>query len=239
MSVEAAIKDLKEAFYAQDDVKCPELTKKALEAGADPLELLENHLLAWTKEICGRSAFQSDREAPGVEQVKAEDMIMLSELIMIAECLTASVSILRPELAKRAVKVKSPGRIVVGTVEGDIHDIGKSLVANMWAAAGYAVVDMGYDVPAQTFVNEARMAKADIIGISCSMAMARCVVGEVVDGLKKRNMRDNVKIITGGQASFGSDIETYGTDAFGVNLSEGLSGAKELMRILKEERQKK
>ncbi len=232
------IKELKDAFYAQDDAKCPQLTKKALEAGVDPQELLENHLLAWTKDITGRSIFDSCRETDGTAPPKAENAIMLSELVAIADCLMASVAVLKPELEKRAVKVDSPGRIVIGTVEGDVHDIGKSLVGSMLQSAGYEVFDLGFDVPAKNFVTEAKLHKADIIALSCSMAMSRTVMKEVVNELKKLNMRTNVKIITGGQASFDTDVQTYGTDAFGASISAAISQSKEMMRILKEERTK-
>ncbi len=239
MSLDTAIKELKDAFYAQDDIKVPDLTKKALEAGADAVDLLENHLLKWTQEICGRSIFDTLRESEGKELLKAQDSVMLSEVVMIAECLSGAVAILRPELAKSVKKVDVPGRVVIGTVEGDIHDIGKSLVGSILASAGYEVKDLGYDVPAKTFVREARMTKADIVAMSCSMTMAKLVIKEAVNELKKIGLRDNVKIITGGQASFENDIKTYGTDAFGASISAALSQSSELMRILKEERQKR
>ncbi len=240
MALEIAIKDLKDAFYAQDDIKVAELTKAALEAGANPQELLENHLLVWTKDICGRSIYDVAREIDYEKQkMQPEKEVMLSELVMIAECLTNAVGVLKPELAKRMVKVESPGKVVIGTVEGDIHDIGKSLVGNILAAAGYEVIDLGYDIPAKTFVNKTRNSKADIIALSCSMGMARLVMKETVDELKKLGMRDNVKIITGGQATFETDVKMYGTDAHGNSITAGLSNCNELMRVLKEQRQKR
>jgi methylmalonyl-CoA mutase cobalamin-binding domain/chain len=235
---EEIIKELKTAFYAQDDVKVPEITKKALDAGANPQELLEKHLLVWTKDITGRSIFDSCREADGTAPPKAENAVMLSELVAIADCLMAAVEVLKPELEKRMTKVDVPGRIVIGTVEGDVHDIGKSLVASMLTSAGFVVSDLGFDVAPKTFVNEAKLFKADIIGLSCSMAMSRTVMSDVVNELKKIGLRDNVKIITGGQASFDTDIATYGTDAFGASISAALSQSAELMKILKEQRSK-
>lgn len=238
MTLDESIKELKDAFYAQDDTKCPELTKKALDAGADPQELLEKYLLAWTKDITGRSIFDSCREADGTAPPKAENAVMLSELVAIADCLMASVAILRPELEKHATKVDVPGKIVIGTVEGDIHDIGKSLVANMLQSAGYEVFDLGFDIPAKNFVMESKLHKADIIALSCSIAMSRTVMKDVVSELNKVGIRKNVKVITGGQASFDSDIQNYGTDAFGASISAAISQSNEMMRILKEERAK-
>jgi methanogenic corrinoid protein MtbC1 len=239
VALDVAIKNLKDSFYAQDDTKMAELTKAALEAGADPQELLENHLLVWTKDICGRSIYDVARELDYEKQkMRPEEEVMLSELVIIAECLTNAVEVLKPELAKRMVKVASPGKVVIGTVEGDIHDIGKSLVGNILAAAGYDVIDVGFDVPAKTFVNKTQISKADIIALSCSMGMARLVMKETVDELKKRGLRDNVKIISGGQAAFDTDVQMYGTDAFGNSISAALSKCDELMRILREQRKK-
>ena len=81
MSLDSAIKELKDAFYAQDDVKCPELTKKALKAGADPTDLIENHLLKWAQDICGRSIFDTLRQSEGKELLKAENSVMLSGVV--------------------------------------------------------------------------------------------------------------------------------------------------------------
>jgi trimethylamine corrinoid protein len=238
LSVDTAIKELKDVFYAQDDVKSGELTRKALEAGVDPQELLEKHLLEWTKDITGRSIFDSCREVDGKAVTTSENAVMLSELVFIAECLKAAVAVIRPELEKSMRKVEVPGKIVIGTVEGDVHDIGKSLVASMLESAGYTVTDLGFDVPAKTFVLQAKFNKADIIGLSCSMAMSRTVMKEVVNELKKLGIRNNVKVITGGQASFDTDIQNYGTDAFGASISAAMSQSNEMMRILKEERAK-
>jgi trimethylamine corrinoid protein len=241
LSLELAIKELKDVFYAQDDVKSGELTRKALEAGANPQELLEKHLLVWTKDITGRSIFDSCREVDEKSlgsSTRSEDSVMLSELVMIAECLKAAVEVLRPELEKCMTKVEVPGKIVIGTVEGDVHDIGKSLVASMLSSAGYTVTDLGFDIPSKTFVTETKLAKADIIALSCSMAMSRTVMKEVVNELKKLNMRNNVKVITGGQASFDTDIQNYGTDAFGASISAAITQSNEMMKILREERSK-
>ncbi len=236
MAIPEVIKDLKEAFSAQDDAKCAELTKKALEAGADPLELLEKYLLVWTKELCSKSFLGREYfdEAP----YNPEEGINLSDVIMIAECLTACVDIIRPAMTTKATKAELSGKIVLGTVEGDVHDIGKSIIGAVWAAAGYSVLDIGYDVPSKTFALEAKAIKADMIGISCSLSMSRVSMSEIVNELKNAGIRDKVKVISGGQASFPSDVKTYGVDAHGIDVTQALTSAEELMRILKEERTK-
>jgi methylmalonyl-CoA mutase cobalamin-binding domain/chain len=239
MDLEGAIKNLKDSFYAQEDTKIAELTKAVLEAGADPQDLLENHLLKWTKDITGRSIYDIAREVDIEKQKMApEKEVMLSELVIVAECLTNAVAVLKPEFAKTMTKVNAPGRVVIGTVEGDIHDIGKTLVGDILAAAGYEVIDVGYDVPAKEFVTQTKNKKADILALSCSMGMARLVLGETVKELKKQGLRDNVKVITGGQASSEADVKMFEIDAFGSSISAAMTQCNELMRMLKEQRKR-
>ncbi|MGD0072306.1 MAG: cobalamin-dependent protein [Candidatus Bathyarchaeia archaeon] len=240
MSVQnEAVKNLKDAFYAQDDTKCPELTKKALEVGIDPLDLLENYLLEWAKEITGRSLYDTEHAEEGKPKLRSENAVMLSDLVMIAEVLTACVEVLKPELAKNVSQSsKASGKVIIGTVEGDVHDIGKSLVASMLASAGFMVKDVGYDVPAKVFVNEAKTYGVDILALSCSLSMAKLTTRDVVNNLKKVGIRDNLKIIIGGQAHYESDCEVLGVDAFGASISAALTKSNELMRILREKRAK-
>jgi methylmalonyl-CoA mutase cobalamin-binding domain/chain len=238
MSVESSTKELKAAFYAQDPQRCAELTQKALDAGANPLDLLEKNLLEWTKEITKRdySATIFEEETRTKED---ENPIMLSDLIMIGECLTASSNVLKLVLGKNASQAAAAGRIIMGTIEGDVHDIGRQIIATMWAAAGYEVIDLGYDIPPKVFAIKAKMKKADIIGISCSMGMARVGIGTTVEECEKAGIRNKVKIIDGGQAASYGDVETYKIDAFGAQTEDALKKASELMRILKEQKAQK
>ncbi len=237
MSVESAIKELKDAFYAQDPKKCAELTQKALGLGADPMDLLEKNLLDWTKEITKRDYSATIFEEK-TKTKEDENPIMLSDLIMIGECLTACSNVLRPELAKKYSNAANLGRVILGTIEGDVHDIGRQIIGSMLAAAGYEVIDLGYDIPPKVFAIKAKMKKADIIGISCSMGMARVGIGSVTEECEKAGIRDKIKIIDGGQAASYGDVETYKIDAFGAQTEDALKKVSELMRILKEQKSK-
>ncbi len=239
MALDVVIKDLELAFKKQDDKKCSELTQKALDEGGQPADLLSK-LLQWTKDICSKTFYSASNLTDEQKaNWKPEEAIMLTDLMMIAECLTGSVKVLKPALAEKAVKVAQPGTIVIGTVEGDVHDIGKTLVADMYAVAGYKVKDLGFDVSAKKFILAAKINKADIVAISCSMSMSRMVVKEIVEGLKEIGLRDRLMIITGGQAAFPSDVETYGVNAYGADVGGALSQGEELMRMLNEKRAKK
>jgi methylmalonyl-CoA mutase cobalamin-binding domain/chain len=238
MSQEVVLKELKEAFKGQDESKVGEFTQKAIDAKMDPLELLEKHLLTWLKEFTSKMTLSQEYKDV-VEETKEGEAVSLSDLIMYGECLNAAVAVLKPIMTKSMQKGANTGRVVIGTVEGDVHDIGKTIIASLWAASGYEINDLGYDVPAKKMVSEAMIDKADIIGVSCSLGMARYNVKSVVDELKKQGFRDKVAVISGGQASFHSDVETYGVDANAADIPEALDKVEELTRIVKERKSKK
>lgn len=211
-----------------------------MNSGGSAIELLDKYLLAWTKEICSRDDTAAIHDDAKLAQEKMpENAVYLSDLIVIAECLTAAVAILKPYLINEAKgKETMSGQVLLGTIEGDVHDIGRQIIGTMFTAAGYDVTDLGADVPAQRFALQAKLKKADILGISCSMAMCRSNIPKVVEQLKKMGIRDNVKVIDGGQAATPDDPATCNIDGFAAQSEEALTKAFELMRILKEQRAK-
>ncbi|MGA2683360.1 MAG: cobalamin-dependent protein [Candidatus Bathyarchaeia archaeon] len=235
MSVNDIIKEYKTAFYAYDDKKCGELALQAVEVGMDPLDIVEKNLLVWTRDLTGKSFYAGMYEEKAAT-MKSEEAIMVSDIIMIAECLTASVSVLRPYLAKSARKVASPGTIIIGTVEGDVHDIGKTIVGSILGSAGFNVTDIGFDKSSKDFAMAAKLNKADILAVSCSMALARPVMTSILDDLKKFGIREKTKVIVGGQATYVDDPGRIGVDAHGADVSEALSKTEELVRVLKEQK---
>ncbi|MGA2682509.1 MAG: cobalamin-dependent protein [Candidatus Bathyarchaeia archaeon] len=234
--MEAIYTELKETLKAQDPDKFGELTQKALDAGAEPFDLL-NKIVGYAKELTSKSWWAGGTE--GVSNVSESEALLLSDLIVIGECLVKSTSILKPLLLAGAKKAELPGKIVLGTIEGDVHDIGKSLVSTMYESAGYVINDIGLDVPAKNFAIEAKRSKADIVGISCSMSMCKTSMPKVVKELQKLGIRDNVKVVAGGQSTFETDVPTYGLDGWGADMVDAVKKTDELMRVLKEERLKK
>jgi trimethylamine corrinoid protein len=233
--LESILGELKAAMKEQNPKKSAELTTKALEAGADPLDLLSK-VVNFSKELTEKSWWSGGAEEK--QQASESEALMLSDLIMIGECLKASADLLKPALKSQGKKVENTGTIVIGTIEGDVHDIGKSLVNTLYESAGYTVKDIGTDVPARKYAVEAKRWKADIVGISISMAPCKATLPLVIKELQKLGLRHNVKIIDGGQSSYLSDVEKYGIDAHGLDASDALTKTDELMRILKEERVK-
>ncbi len=228
-------KEIEAAFTEQNDTKCAELTKKALDAGADPSIILENEI-GIVKKLCENSWWTGGVEKSAKE---SENTLLLSDLIMIGDCLKVSAEVLKPALMGKVDKTKTGGRIVTGTIEGDIHDIGKNIVADIWTSAGFQVEDLGFDVPPKNFIMTVKAGRADIVAISCSMGMAKTGIAKVVTELKKMGLREKVKIIDGGQACYTTDVERLGVDVMGLDQIDGLNKANELMRILREERAKK
>ena len=234
--MESVYNELKETLKAQNPDKFGELTQKALDAGADPYDLL-NRIVGYAKELTQKSWWAGGTE--GASHVDESEALLLSDLIVIGECLIKSTGILKPLLLACGKKAELPGRIVLGTIEGDVHDIGKSLVSTMYESAGYVVNDIGQDTPAKNFAVEAKRFKADIVGISCSMSMCKTSIPKVMKELQKLGIRDNVKVAAGGQSTFESDVPLYGLDAWGADMVDAVKKTDELMRVLREQRLKK
>jgi 5-methyltetrahydrofolate--homocysteine methyltransferase len=159
------------------------LVKQGLEGGASPLSIIEDVLNPALKEV-------GDKFGQGE--------IFLPELIMSAEAMQAAVELLQPYLAAQNQHVESPGRVVMATVQGDIHDIGKNIVCAMLRANGFEVLDLGRDVPAATIIAEAKKFKADIIGLSALLSTTLPYCRDTVLLLEELKLRDQYKVFIGG-----------------------------------------
>lgn len=239
MVLETTYQNLKNALKNEDPKAFAQLTQAALDEGADPLDLL-NRIVGYAKELTAKSWWAGGSE--GQSGVSESEALLLSDLIMIGECLQASTALLKPVLIEAGKKSgkgdRIEGKVVLGTIEGDVHDIGKALVTTLFESAGYEVKDVGLDVPAKKFALQAKIAKADIVGISCSMAMAKIGISNVVKELDKVGIRDKTKVIIGGQSTIEQDVGQYGADAWAADATDGLNKTSELMRMLKEQQSK-
>jgi 5-methyltetrahydrofolate--homocysteine methyltransferase len=159
------------------------LVKLGLEGGASPLSIIEDVLNPALKEV-------GDKFGQGE--------IFLPELIMSAEAMQAAVELLQPYLVAQNQQVESPGRVVMATVQGDIHDIGKNIVCAMLRANGFEVLDLGRDVPAATIIAEAKKFKADIIGLSALLSTTLPYCRDTVLLLEELKLRDQYKVFIGG-----------------------------------------
>jgi len=203
-----------------EESKAIELTKKRLEAGEDPVKILDDLRIA------------ADRI--GEKYEKGEYFV--ADLVYAGEILKAVSNILREEITKRGLKREIIGRLVIGTVEGDTHDIGKNIVVTMAEASGFEVIDLGVDVPPQRFVEAIKQHNPDIVGMSGLLTVAIESMKKTVDAIKEAGLRDKVKIIIGGGRVDEYAKEYTGADAWARDAGTGI---RIMLRWIEEKKGKK
>ena len=212
---ERILKELREAVLDFDDDGARKLAAEAVAAGMDPVMVLEEGLAKTLREV-GDSFGRGEA--------------FVTELIAAAQTMEAGAEVLNEEIARRGASRKAVGRFMIGTVEGDIHSIGKNIVKTMLTAAGFEVIDLGVDVKAETFVEKAREYEPDIIGLSALMTTTMTVQREVIKALIGAELRKRVKIIVGGAPVTQAWVEEIGADACGFDAGSAVQVALELMR---------
>ena len=189
--------------------------KEALDMKIDPSEIID-------KGIVKGLSIVGDKFASGE--------FFLVELVGAAEPAQKVVKeFLEPELKKKAEKAKSKGKVVIGTVHGDIHSIGKNIVATLLFASGFEVYDLGEDVPIMNFINKAKEVDADIVAASALLTTTIQGQREIVEKLKAEGMRDKVKVIFGGAPCTPEWVKEIGGDGFAENAMKGVELAKKFI----------
>jgi corrinoid protein of di/trimethylamine methyltransferase len=162
---------------------------------------------------------------PGIQKV-GEDfgagVIFLPELTMAAKAMKAGVAILDEEITARGVVRKSLGKVVIGTVKGDIHDIGKSLVAALLQANGYDVVDLGVDVANDAFIAAVDEHGANVLGMSSLLTLPLLQMGKVIEKLDQAGMRRELKVVVGGCPVTQGFADEIGADAVGFDAQDAV-----------------
>jgi len=188
------------------------LTKEALDEGAAPSDVLDQGLLAGM-DVVG-------------QRFKAEEMF-IPEVLRCAKCMHGAMEILRPLLAETGAE--SIGTLVIGTVKGDLHDIGKNLVGMMFEGAGFEVVDLGIDKEPQEFVDAIKEHKAKLIGMSALLTTTMPKIGETINAINEAGIRDQVKILVGGAPITAAFAEEIGADGYASNAASAVDKGKELV----------
>ena len=197
-----AIADMKEGEALR-------LVKEMVEGGSEPIAILD--------------AARQGMDIVG--QRYEEGAYFLPELMLAGEMLNQITDMVKPELAK-APEVKRQGKVVMGTVQGDIHDIGKDIVVFMLDVNGFDVLDLGVDVPAQKFVEAIKDFQPQVVGLSGFLTLAFDAMKDTVESMKEAGLRDKVKIMIGG-GQISEEIRKYtGADAYGKDAMAGVSLAK-------------
>ncbi|MFQ6082340.1 MAG: corrinoid protein [Candidatus Aminicenantia bacterium] len=169
---------------------------------------------------------------PGIQKVGQlweEGEYFLPELLTSAECMKAAMSVLEPELTKSGVTRRTEGKVIIGTVQGDIHDIGKNLVASMLSANGFEVIDLGADVPLNKFVERAKLEKADLICLSALLTTTMVGQKRVMEIVKSESLGGKIKVMVGGAPVTQEWAERIGADGYGENAMEAVKVAKLLV----------
>jgi len=190
-----------------------DLTRQALSAGLEPMAIINQGLVPGM-EVVG-DKFQSGE-------------YFLPHLIIAANAMQQAMEVLEPELKARQQAFETAGTLVIGSVAGDIHEIGKSLVATMMSASGFQVYDLGVDVPTETFVAKVKETGADLLGLSALLTTTMTVQRQVIEALEEAGIREQVKVLIGGAPVSQKWAEAIGADGY----AEDAVGAIELARQL-------
>ncbi len=191
-----------------------ELAQKAIDQGIDPVLAL------------------NDGFVPGVSYVGEQfglGEMFLPELVVAGEAMKAAVATLEPEFTRRGTERQILGKVVIGTIEGDIHEIGKTLVATMLSASGFQVYDLGVDVPIMAFIEKAREVNADIIGISALLTTTMVRQKDVIEALQDNNMA--TKVMVGGAPVTQGWAKEIGAHGYSEDAVGAVAVAKNLMSL--------
>ena len=201
--------ELVSAIADMREEKALKLVDEMLKGGVEPMVILE-----------------SAREAMGVVGQRYEGgSYFLPELMLAGEMLNQIAGVLKPELAKMP-EVKRHGKVLIGTVKGDIHDIGKNIVTFMLDVNGYEVLDLGVDISPQQFVDAVRDFQPQVIGLSGFLTLAFDTMKETIDAIEEAGLRDGVKIMIGGGQVTEEVCRFAGADAYGRDAMAGVTLAQ-------------
>ena len=195
-----------------EDEKAPAMVQKALDEGLPPVEILDNGLLVGMDEVSTRF----DREE-----------MFVPEVLLAAKAMHDGLEVLRPHLVETGAK--PTGKIVLGTVKGDIHDIGKNLVGMMCEGAGFEVINLGFDVDPEKFVVAVKENQPDIVGMSAMLTTTMIAMGYTIKALEEAGLRDSVKVIIGGSPVDAEIVERIGADGYAYNSPTAVELAKRLV----------
>jgi corrinoid protein of di/trimethylamine methyltransferase len=192
------------------------LAKESMSAGVDPLDAITKGFVVGVNTV-GEAFGRGDAFLP--------------ELVMAGEAMKAAVTTLDPEMKKRGTQRKMLGKVVIATVEGDIHEIGKSLVATMLGASGFEVFDLGVDAPSDKIIGKALEVNADIIAMSALLTTTMVKQREVIEELEKEGLRSKVKVMVGGAPVTRDWVTTIGADGYSEDAIGAVLLAKQLMGV--------
>jgi len=204
--------ELKQAVIRGDMAHARALAQQAVDAGVEPVVILNQALISGMDEIG--------------ELFKANE-VYVPEVLLSAKSMQQAMQVIKPLLVKEGVKPR--GTVVVGTVRGDLHDIGKNLVAMMLEGAGFEVVDLGNDVPPERFVEAAVQHSARIIGMSALLTTTMYIMKDTIEILKSQRLTGKIKTMVGGAPMTAAFAREIGADGYGDDAASAVDLAKKFI----------
>jgi 5-methyltetrahydrofolate--homocysteine methyltransferase len=208
------LRQISECLQRGEDRKVAELTRQALDAGVPPGQILNSGLLAGMDVVSDRFGANE---------------IFLPEVLLAARAMNAGMNLIKPLLI--ADEVRSLGKVVIGTVKGDLHDIGKNLVGVMLRGAGFEVIDLGANVAPDRFVETAEAEGAQVVGLSALLTTTMAGMKDVVNLLKDKGLEGRVKVIVGGAPLSQAFADAIGADGYGYDASNAVTLVKKLTGV--------
>jgi 5-methyltetrahydrofolate--homocysteine methyltransferase len=209
--VDEILEKIRLSIVNMEDQQAVEFTRTALET--IPAEEILNRALIPAMETVGNEYEQGRKFIP--------------EMLLAAEAMTAALELLKPALARS--EAKKVGMVVMGTVEGDVHDIGQRMVCIMLEGAGFEVHSLGADVPTDDFINAVKTRNPDILGLSALLTTTAPRMKSVIEGLQKQGLRDRVKVMVGGAVLNQRLADEYGADGYAPDAAAATRLARTLM----------
>jgi len=206
------LQQISETLQRGEHEQVAELTKQAIDAGLSAPQILNDGLMTGMDVIGQRFGAHE---------------IFLPELLLAARAMNAGIDLLKPLFV--GGEMPTQGKVVIGTVKGDLHDIGKNLVGIMLKGAGYEVVDVGCDVKPDVFVDAAEKEGASVVGLSALLTTTMTGMKDVVDLVKARGLQDKVKVIVGGAPLSKAYADEIGADAYGYDAGNAVEIVKEMV----------
>lgn len=194
--------------------KVKELTQQALAEGVPPSEIITKYLIPAMAEVGDR--FERNE-------------FYVPELLIAARAMQGALAILKPLLS--ATDLKAAGRVVIGTVKGDLHDIGKNLVSMMMQGAGFEIVDLGVDVAPEKFVDAVKKDEVDVVALSALLTTTMPAMKTTIEALKAAGLRDKVKVMIGGAPVTQRYADEIGADGYAPDANSAVRKARELLGV--------
>ena len=206
------VEAVKQTIVDGDDDGAVTQIEQALMEGIDPVKVLKQAIV------------------PGIERAGElwhDNVYFMPDVVLSAEAFKAAMKAVEPHLAGR--EITKLGTVIMGVVAGDMHDLGKSIVIAMLTGAGFEVIDLGVDVPTETFIEKISELKPDIMGVGCYMTTTMLELKAMITFLKDNGLRDKVKIMIGGVPTTQQFADEIGADAWGKDALDAVDKARKLM----------